>query len=43
MPSSPAAYGQPDAPPFFLAHGDQDTVVLVEDARGFVERLRHRR
>ncbi len=39
-PSSPLAYVGADAPPFFVAHGDQDTVVLVEDARLFVERLR---
>jgi acetyl esterase/lipase len=39
-PSSPLAYVRSDAPPFFVAHGDQDTVVLVEDARRFVERLR---
>jgi acetyl esterase/lipase len=40
VPSSPGAYVRADAPPFFLAHGDRDTVVLVEDARTFVERLR---
>jgi acetyl esterase/lipase len=28
-----------DAPPFFVAHGQLDTIVLVEDARNFVERL----
>jgi acetyl esterase/lipase len=39
-PSSPQASVRTDAPPFFVAHGDQDTVVLVEDARRFVERLR---
>jgi acetyl esterase/lipase len=40
-------YGQslPDhsttsAPPCFVAHGDQDTLVLVEHARGFVDHLR---
>jgi acetyl esterase/lipase len=38
-PSSPLAYIGPDAPPFFVAHGDKDTLVLVEDARLFVERL----
>lgn len=38
-PSSPMAYLRPDAPPFFVAHGDLDTIVLVEDARVFVERL----
>ncbi len=39
-PSSPLSYVGTDPPPFFVAHGDQDTVVLVEDARLFVERLR---
>jgi acetyl esterase/lipase len=39
-PSSPLAYLRPDAPPFLAAHGDQDTLVLVEDARRFVEGLR---
>jgi acetyl esterase/lipase len=38
-PSSPEAYVRTDAPPFFVAHGDRDTVVLVEDARRFVGRL----
>jgi acetyl esterase/lipase len=40
LPASPQAYIRTDVPPFFVAHGDQDTVVLVEDARRFVERLR---
>jgi acetyl esterase/lipase len=39
-PSSPVAYVRADAPPFFVAHGEKDTLVLVEDARHFVERLR---
>jgi acetyl esterase/lipase len=39
-PSSPTAYVRADAPPFFLAHGARDTVVVVEDARRFVEQLR---
>jgi acetyl esterase/lipase len=39
-PSSPLAHVRTDAPPFFVAHGDQDTLVLVEDARLFIERLR---
>jgi acetyl esterase/lipase len=30
------------APPFFVAHGDLDTVVIVEDARRFVAELRRR-
>ena len=29
-----------DAPPFFVLHGDKDTLAPVEDARLFVERLR---
>jgi acetyl esterase/lipase len=37
--SSPLAYVGADAPPFLVAHGVQDTLVLVEDARRFVERL----
>jgi acetyl esterase/lipase len=38
--SSPREHVRADAPPFFIAHGDRDTLVLVEDARGFVARLR---
>ncbi len=38
--SSPMSHVGPHAPPFFLAHGDRDTVVLVEDARDFVALLR---
>ena len=40
VPSSPQAYVRADAPPFFVAHGDRDTVVIVQDARRFVARLR---
>jgi Prolyl oligopeptidase family len=39
-PSSPMAYVRADAPPFFVTHGDLDTVVVVEDARRFVAELR---
>ncbi|MBL7500438.1 alpha/beta hydrolase [Frankia sp. CNm7] len=39
-PSSPLGYLRPDAPPFFVAHGDRDTVVAVESARDFAARLR---
>jgi acetyl esterase/lipase len=39
-PSSPLEYVGPGAPPFFVAHGDQDMNVPVEDARLFVEKLR---
>jgi acetyl esterase/lipase len=40
LPSSPLEYVGPGAPPFFLAHGDRDTIVIPEDARRFAERLR---
>ena len=33
-------YAATNAPPFFVAHGDQDTLVPVDDARGFVGQLR---
>jgi acetyl esterase/lipase len=36
----PLFAGPADAPPCFVAHGDRDTLVTVEDARGFVEQLR---
>jgi acetyl esterase/lipase len=38
--TSPHAYVRADAPPFFVVHGDRDTVVVVDDARRFVEALR---
>jgi acetyl esterase/lipase len=38
--SSPFDYVRADAPPFFIAHGDLDTEVPVEQARAFAERLR---
>ncbi len=38
--SAPSAYLRADAPPFFVAHGDRDTIVLVDDARAFVQQLR---
>ena len=40
LPSSPASYIHTEAPPFFVAHGKNDTMVLVEDARAFVQTLR---
>jgi acetyl esterase/lipase len=40
VPSSPQAYVRTDAPPFFVAHGDRDTLVLVDDAQRFAARLR---
>ncbi|HYZ93553.1 MAG TPA: alpha/beta hydrolase [Actinomycetota bacterium] len=30
----------PEAPPFFVIHGSMDTLSIVEEARGFVARLR---
>ncbi|WP_084517978.1 alpha/beta hydrolase [Microtetraspora niveoalba] len=38
--TSPLAHVRPDAPPFFIVHGDRDTVTPAEDARLFAERLR---
>ena len=37
--SSPLADVRPDAPPFFIAHGDHDTVAPVEVARHFADTL----
>jgi acetyl esterase/lipase len=37
--SSPVAHVRPDAPPFFIAHGDHDTVAPVEVARDFADTL----
>jgi dipeptidyl aminopeptidase/acylaminoacyl peptidase len=38
--ASPITHAGPGAPPFFVLHGANDTVVPVEAARDFVERLR---
>jgi acetyl esterase/lipase len=38
--ASPVHHVRADAPPFFVIHGDLDTLAPVEDARTFVERLR---
>ncbi|MET7641403.1 alpha/beta hydrolase [Streptomyces sp. NPDC005438] len=40
VPSSPFDQLRPDAPPFFVTHGDLDPLVLVEGAREFVGELR---
>jgi acetyl esterase/lipase len=40
LPSSPRAYMNPDAPPFFIAHGDNDTLIPAEPAADFADRLR---
>jgi acetyl esterase/lipase len=39
-PSSPLAYDGTDAPPFFVAHGDRDSLLPAATARLFVEGLR---
>jgi acetyl esterase/lipase len=38
--SSPFRFVNPDAPPFFVAHGDRDTLVPAADAHAFAESLR---
>jgi len=38
--ASPVARVHPGAPPFLVVHGTADTVIPVEQARSFVERLR---
>ncbi|MBA9006308.1 alpha/beta hydrolase [Thermomonospora cellulosilytica] len=38
--SSPLSHIAADAPPFFLAHGDKDTLTPVSAARQFADRLR---
>ena len=38
--SSPHDYVTDAAPPFFLAHGGNDTLVIAEDGRRFAEHLR---
>jgi acetyl esterase/lipase len=39
-PSSRLPYTTTNAPPCFVAHGDRDSLVIVEDARAFVAQLR---
>jgi len=39
-PSSPLAYDGTDAPPFFVAHGDRDSLLPAATARLFVKGLR---
>jgi acetyl esterase/lipase len=38
--ASPITYAGPDAPPFFVLHGTNDSLVPVEQARAFTARLR---
>jgi acetyl esterase/lipase len=39
LSASPHAYLHGQAPPFFIIHGQLDTLVIVEDARHFAEEL----
>jgi acetyl esterase/lipase len=39
-PTTPLAYLEPDTPPMFIVHGDNDTYTPVEGARGLVNGLR---
>jgi acetyl esterase/lipase len=39
-PRSRLPYATASAPPCFVVHGDQDSLVVVDDARGFIEQLR---
>ena len=40
QPSSPRAYMRRDAPPFFIAHGNNDTLLPIRDCDQFVDELR---
>ena len=40
LASSPLAYVRPDAPPFFIAHGDNDTLIPASSAAAFADALR---
>ena len=40
LSASPLAAVHPDAPPFFVIHGRNDTMAPVGEARSFVDRLR---
>ncbi|BDB43105.1 MULTISPECIES: alpha/beta hydrolase [Mycobacterium] len=38
--ASPITYVRPDAPPFFVLHGADDSLIPVQEARDFVDELR---
>ena len=40
LDASPIQYVRPDAPPFFVLHGTDDSLIPVAEAREFVEELR---
>ncbi len=42
LPSSPEVYASCDMPPFLVAHGDNDVLILRAQADQFVHRLRTR-
>ena len=39
--ASPITRLRPDAPPFFILHGQDDSIILVPEARAFVEAMRN--
>ena len=39
--ASPVNHVHPDAPPFFVLHGSNDSLAYVDQARAFVDKLRH--
>src|SRR6516225_4955594 len=40
LDASPIQYVRPDAPPFFVLHGADDSLIPVAEAREFVDELR---
>ncbi|MBL7508040.1 prolyl oligopeptidase family serine peptidase, partial [Escherichia coli] len=40
LDASPVTHISADAPPFFVLHGRNDSLVPVQQARGFVDQLR---
>lgn len=40
LDASPIRYSRADAPPFFVLHGTDDSLIPVEEAREFIEELR---
>ena len=39
LDASPIAKVRPDAPPFFVLHGEDDSIIPVREGREFVEAL----
>jgi acetyl esterase/lipase len=42
MDASPIAQLRPDAPPFFVLHGTDDSIIPVQEGRAFVEALKEK-